>query len=123
MKTKREIIAETAKVYSDPVNRGIDDKQACLYLTPDGKMCALGRCLIDPTIEGGSLCYFASDGWMIGNREWSDDLLKEEYRGHLAEFWEDLQMWHDDDTNFTAIDISILGRRALDTLHLKWDEN
>lgn len=100
-KTKKEIILETVEYYSvDPAGRrGYDEKlNTCLYLTQDGKMCAVGRCCIEPSTEWeGDVQTLAEDrGEEIEEGYLSiDNLLKEEYRGYDIEFWQDLQALHD----------------------------
>jgi hypothetical protein len=95
-KSAQEIILETYAAYPTIKSCAMNiDTGACEYLTPDGKMCAIGRCLIEPgdKMLVGSLN--RDDKWRIGQILWSDDLLKPEYRGHPPEFWADLQKWHD----------------------------
>jgi hypothetical protein len=93
MKTKLEIIDETVKYYStDTSRRGIQKTKigtnSCTYLTEDGKMCAVGRCMIKPTIDLEG----AADDVLAD----SFHLLKPEYRIEDLNFWIDLQRLHDD---------------------------
>lgn len=84
MKTAIEIINETVSVYS-ATSRAIDI-DGCKYLTEDGRMCAVGRCLINPgSMKDGA--YFCMDH--------DDSIFKEEYRGRSQEFWQDIQHLHD----------------------------
>lgn len=92
MKTQQEIIDETIEYYRTHP-RGMNIREGeCMYLTPDGCMCAVGRCMSDP-----------QDGQhKIGNRALGDVpidkldlLLKSDYRGHNLDFWGDLQNFHD----------------------------
>ena len=88
MKTKTEIIDETVAYYSEdpPGRRGVSLYGFCVFLTSDGKMCAVGRCMIAPEVNGV----------IVDDRERLDNRLKPEYRGHDKEFWRSLQIFHDD---------------------------
>lgn len=111
-KTKKEILEEAFGFYSeDPSRRAINTEGTCKYLMEDGRKCAVGRCLI----EGKKICY----GGMEKNPIFAeiqaqqiDDLdshLLPEYRGHDADFWQELQYWHDNDLNFTETGLSEMG--------------
>lgn len=97
MKTKIEIINETVEYYSADVSRrAVGDvkglnSESCHYYK-DGKMCAVGRCMIDPKHWSDSGAWVED---LLLEREGGDDFLKEEYRGHDAKFWKDLQVFHD----------------------------
>ena len=120
--TKLEIIAETAAYYSNPSNRGKKPEGGCFYLTKDGKMCAFGRCMIDPSYLAG---YGGlEDGEFLGankgvTKHFTQELLKPEYRGHNSSFWSALQNWHDDDSNFTETEISNIGILSLESLRTR----
>lgn len=123
MKTKLEIIQETKAAYSNPSNRALEGG-LCVYSAKDGRKCAIGRCLINPEQDLiGALEGFVvgdSYSWFIGKTAWSDDLLKEEYRGHKPAFWQDLQSWHDNPDNFTDTGISEDGEKVLNCLIEQW---
>lgn len=94
--TKQEIIEETVEYYKNnpfgyDLNRDGISEGGCVYYGPNKQMCAVGRCLIDPTntnIIFGSVT-------SIGRNNNLDDLLKEQYRGHDLSFWQELQSFHD----------------------------
>jgi hypothetical protein len=95
MKTKLDIIKETFDYYNEDPSRRAKVNGRCEYLNSEGNMCAFGRCEINPPIsETGN-----SDA--VDNRfsheEEMNGALKEEYRGHSMEFWEELQDLHDSD--------------------------
>ena len=95
-KTKLEIIDETVEYYSN-YKRGIASDGSCSYLTKDGNMCAVGRCLINPTISmGGTAGLFKVNSKVVE----LEDYLKPEYKGHKTIFWQDLQWFHDDSDNW-----------------------
>lgn len=91
-----EILNETIEYYDSPEKFGYDyDEDRCCYLTDEGKMCAVGRCLtedarIDWVKQGyGSICCL-----QLNTGEF-DTCFKEEYRGLPFGFWEKLQHAHD----------------------------
>jgi hypothetical protein len=113
-KTKLEILKETYEYYSDPNKRGHNGERCC-YLTSDGKMCAVGRCLINPKklqdLSGNTI------GSLIAGYNINLNLrLKPEYRGHSLEFWNSLQKWHDNSSNFDTDNITENGELAYQDL-------
>ncbi len=93
--TKLEIIEETAKYYAeDPSRRAIDEINFCSYLTLDGRMCAVGRCLVNPSNLDTSLSGRITEVHL--------ELLKPEYQGHTLDFWKDLQKFHDRPTYWSS---------------------
>lgn len=109
-KTKLEIINETVEYYSvDPVGRrgtiGVDTRM-CRYKTNNGKMCAAGRCMIDPPGE--------AETEYIG--AFTDEVFKEEYRGHDMAFWVDLQTLHDDPEYWNEKGLTNPGKAYLEVL-------
>lgn len=93
--TKLEIIEETANYYNlgnRAENTNPEGKTQCLYLTKDGRMCAVGRTLLDPGLYG--------DGGVTdicgGSPPTLWNLQKEPYRGHELNFWVDIQVFHDE---------------------------
>jgi len=119
-KTAVEIIRETVAYYSkDPYGRrGIDPYDlSCVYLTSDGKMCAVGRCCIEPKER-----WTGSVSHLIGQSgDNIDHLLKEEYRGHPTELWTDLQHLHDNEWNWDNNGISEIGMRYAEKLLSKYN--
>ena len=107
MKTKIEIINETANAYTSKTlalqmskySSGEDIGPVCKYYTKDGKMCAVGRCMKDP--KGFQESFDPDDdtniyGYCIkSDKKDIDHLLKEEYHGHSLNFWSDIQIFHD----------------------------
>ena len=103
MKSKKEIIEETAAYY----NRGNRSVQKecntnqpfnCLYIGPDGKRCAFSRCCLNsPAILNLLKDFEGSPSRRIIDYAQKEnfEVLKEEYRGHETEFWNELQAFHD----------------------------
>ncbi len=116
MKSKTQIINETAAFYKLG-NRGRDGL-GCSYLTSDGKMCAVGRCL---THEGAKLFvrkHVASikyEGYGLLKQN-----LKPEYPSHTIDFWSDLQGFHDAELNWNETGMSDQGRLVRDKLAWKY---
>lgn len=122
MKTKQQIIDETEAAYADPSNRGYNSKRySCEYLSDRGKKCAIGRVVLDPSvIPQASLIKDIDNVWRIGSLLFTDDLLKEEYRGHEPAFWKDLQTWHDNHRHFNETSITDAGNEELERIRHKW---
>ena len=103
-KTKVEIIEETANFYN-LTNRAVADDGNCVYKTADGKMCAVGRCLMDDFVIDSNAQYSVCD--LFNDNDDDDSIfLKEEYRGHSEDFWSGLQCFHDKNQFFTTEGLS-----------------
>lgn len=79
MKTMLETLNETTSFYTSK-NRGVDESGFCRFVTDDGKMCAVGRCMKIPECAHLSMI---------------EDQLKPEYRGYPLKFWTALRVLHD----------------------------
>ena len=89
--TKTEIILETVEYYNN--NPRGSDNNSCFYFK-EGKMCAVGRCLILPESFENQNLY--TIGRVFNNTSSiMDSNLKKQYRGHSIDFWKDLQSFHD----------------------------
>jgi uncharacterized hydantoinase/oxoprolinase family protein len=115
MKTKAEIIKETAEFYNLN-NRGFNNqRQVCSYVVEEDditKTCAVGRCMTtEASCKYGSFEGGVDDLESHVDSPIFDDILKEEYRGHSTTFWEDLQSFHDIESNWTATGLSLLGQQ------------
>lgn len=93
LQTKKEFaLSQIAPYYKDrslcAYNREISN---CEYLTPDGKMCVLGKNLVDPSKEEYDE---ESATELLG--KYGEEILKPEVRGILSvEEWQNLQQIHD----------------------------
>jgi hypothetical protein len=88
-----QIIDETVKYYRNNPRSVEGLSGICRYLSEDGYMCAVGRCLTKENLmsvhkhcEGRGVRSILSQ---------SDSVLKKKYRGHSNDFWECLQRLHD----------------------------
>ncbi len=102
MKTTTQIIRETIAHYNRNT-LSINEYASCKYLTEDGRMCAVGRCMTETGIN--LFGTFQGDIYKLISKhhltdEEFDGYLKEEYRGHSVSFWKILQRLHDDDFNW-----------------------
>lgn len=104
-KTIEEIVNETLAYYEEDPRRRAVTLEGCEYLTEDGRMCAVGRCLHGDadarTLKNYASCIYRSNAGLPSRSHYRDplildDLLKEEYRGHPVAFWDSLQRLHDD---------------------------
>lgn len=118
-KTKLEILQETADFYAaDPKRRALQHPEHyyCEYLTQDGRMCAVGRCLLEPA----KYRFFSGTSDTLSDEECGggtlDPVLKPEYQGHPRHFWRELQEFHDRKVNWTDTGLSETGTAHLERL-------
>jgi hypothetical protein len=113
-KTKLEIIDETVAYYSEDVSRraiiSSGSMSPCLYLTKDGRMCAVGRCLSEKGLE------------IYGNLSscFTYGMIKYMKPGYVIEdsgFWANLQELHDSNDFWDKDGLSPNG--ALKVIELK----
>lgn len=88
-RAKKFAMEAIAPYFIDPTTCGIDESNHCQYLTDDGRMCVLGKHLIDPsTAHPGTSAYS-----LLGDNQ---IVLKPEYRDILSRGqWGALQSIHD----------------------------
>ena len=113
MKTKRQIILETAEKYTSK-NRST----GCVYKDSKGNKCAVGRCLKSNSTIFDTMneSFGARDiGGVKLNKE-----LKPSYRGHSVKFWEELQAFHDDSHNWEDKGLTEVGYDELDCMLKNW---
>ena len=97
MKTKQQILKETLEYYHEDTSRRATNKGGgCEYLTDDGRMCAFGRCEVNPqnaeTDPFGKNPLNQSVGKRFEHDEYQmNQSLKDEYRGHSMDFWVNVQ--------------------------------
>ena len=129
--TKTDIINETINFYKKS-NRGYI-QGSCQYYTEEGNMCAVGRCMISPedsqvkygmgTIRG-VVCRLNNIDLTTPESDLDtksvDQLLKPEYHGHNVGFWTDLQMLHDESSNWDDDGLTISGRAEANKLLTKY---
>jgi len=91
-----DIINETVEYYKTNPRGKSDNSAGCDYLTPEGYMCAVGRCLKKKVRN--SLTDFYGDAEALmeeKGRSSLDSLLLNKYKNHSTLFWMDLQFLHD----------------------------
>ena len=116
--TALEIIEDTVKYYSEDTNRRARNMLncSCEYLTAQGKMCAVGRCLLPSKNKGlkNNFAFLAnSKGKLIKNK---DNYFKKQYRGFPESFWNDLQMLHDKGINWVKNELTKEGEKYVEML-------
>jgi hypothetical protein len=129
--TKEEIIRETVEYYKDASKRGYDEvKEACMYLTEGGNMCAVGRCLIPGSMMEVKrpfipLKMVEMEGCQasVMNIENLEEILKPEYRGHSIKFWIRLQNLHDSYEFYTDGTMNEQGLEHAKYLWREWESD
>jgi len=112
MTTMLETLDETVEAYTSET-RAAYEQGGCSYLTDDGRMCAIGRCMLSP----GDFMLFQSVRDIADSLdEGIDSVLKPEYRGYPLAFWEALQDLHDTKSNWDERGLTALGREAADEI-------
>ncbi len=109
--TKKQIILETLDYYTKN-KRGIQGGN-CRYITADGDMCAIGRCMVSPKEEYRGTPQFLRLGHESLELE---TLLREKYRGHGNTFWSHLQRFHDFSQHWNENSLTEAGKKSLNTL-------
>lgn len=120
MKTKLQIIQETADYYSaDPSKRAVNDGN-CYYFSPDEQKCAIGRLSkIPKKLEDVSRAYYTIEE-LLPARFSDKQIFKKDYQGHEVKFWMDLQNFHDSNKFWTKTGLSAKGRNKLESLKKKY---
>jgi hypothetical protein len=119
MKTKVEIIEETADFYNT-TNRGMLGRYTCIYLSEiTGNKCAVGRCMTDEGLKD-----YGNVGGDVGELNYTakglDSILKDEYKGHDVDFWKDLQRFHDEYNYWNETGLSEMGKIRKNSLIKKY---
>lgn len=124
--TKTEIINETANFYSEDTNRRSISPvtRNCYYYLKDKKgkvkKCAIGRCMSREGIKKfGDSKKTAFDLFDEHDLEIS---MKKKYKGHSANFWGELQTFHDLDYNWFKNELSVTGQNELKRLLEKYKD-
>jgi len=108
-----DLLQETVDFYNLN-NRGFnEEKETCEYITHDGKMCAVGRCMIDPKVGYAENLTVNNLVFKDNNITSVDDLLKPEYRGYPVSFWVELQGLHDTQAMWTDEGLSARGEQQV----------
>ncbi len=126
-KTKQEIVDETIAFYTQNPRSVLEGGNSCVYLNVENNTrCAFSRCC---TEEAVTELHSKYEGYGIANSRFGHDLdtkiLKEEYHGHEAEFWNRLQNLHDNKNNWfqtsTGNELTFIGENAV--VEMKKDFN
>jgi hypothetical protein len=120
--TRVEIINDTVAYYSeDTSRRGLSPNgESCEYLTGEGKMCAVGRCLLPSARKKVEAWVGAVEiAKNLGKRD-LDSVLSKKYTGHAEKFWAELQVLHDRSVYWDDKGITKEGELRVGGLLLKW---
>lgn len=94
IRTKEEhlnLLEETIEYYKTH-KRGFNEKnEKCFYYLNKDAMCAVGRCMKNPSIFKD----FRGDVYKLDEEEGIESLLKDKYKGYSIFFWKQLQRFHD----------------------------
>ncbi len=114
--TKSDIIKETGAFYTSE-NRGYDRvSERCLYVTPTGENCAVGRCLSDKGKELAKQCNGLGITTLDSTVSGLENAFKNEYKGHDLEFWSSLQYLHDNPENWDKNGLTEYGKTYMNLL-------
>lgn len=126
MKTKLEIINETAEYYgADPSRRAYDGRCHYRMEKEAGQCyCAFGRCMepwaLDQA-ERKNVTSEAIEGLLEDlSVDEVNEILKPEYHDHDFNFWLDLQTLHDTDRFYEGTGLSRAGNDYVITLRERW---
>jgi hypothetical protein len=102
--TKEQIVRETVAFYTSKNRAAVETvhpdngctSTQCLYLTDEGKMCAVGRCMTKKGLECVLVSYAKASAHDLDDGfDGIDKLLKKKYHGRNISFWDNLQSLHD----------------------------
>lgn len=120
MKTKAQIIDETAEYYSTPGRRSVRINEGgarqCLYMGPDGKRCAFARVIANPQ----DMTEFDAASAVMSH---CSPIFLDGYSGHSGFFWNDIQQLHDLKEHWSEDGpLTATGEAFVAELHTWWDE-
>lgn len=136
LRTKTEILEETAAFYGEDVTRRAVRKPgaantSCVYKTDDDRRCAFSRCCTEEGVEllheicnsgmgiNGAISSLYKHRLILRSDD-ADALLKPQYQGHTLEFWNDVQDLHDVNNDWDCNGITPRGQDKLNSLLSKW---
>jgi hypothetical protein len=102
--TQEQIVRETVAFYTSKNRAAVESVRPdngctstqCLYLTDEGKMCAVGRCMTKKGLEDVLVSHLKSSAHDLDDAFYGiDKLLKKKYHGQNISFWANLQRLHD----------------------------
>lgn len=117
-RTKEEYLAlleDTVKYYSEDTSRRAMGENGCMYLTEDGKKCAVGRFLVKD-FDYENLNEFNSVQDLYREYQGTDEFLIPEYRGYDISFWSSLQGLHDGNFYWDAEGLTEFGENTVERI-------
>lgn len=105
-------LEDTITYYSEDVNRRATINERCMYRTPDGKKCAIGRYIPDD-----KYC----DDYEGFNCSYIIDMLPKEIQEFNMIFLKEIQRLHDKDEYWTLTGLSQLGIHTVNCIKNKFE--
>lgn len=102
--TTHQIIDETVAYYEKNIRARNDIW--CEYLTDDGRMCAVGRCLTPRSLQ---IAQTEFEGKDFGSLNLNRIKFKAQYTGKCDDFWLELQSLHDSEKYWNGNHLTDMG--------------
>ena len=119
--TAHQIIDETIEYYTKNPRSFITDEvgdTTCCYLTDEGAMCAVGRCLTEDALK---IIHQVHEGNSAYHLLDTDEFqLKPQYEGQSKLFWTKLQKLHDGDTYWDKDGLSCDGKEYVKKIKIEF---
>jgi hypothetical protein len=98
--TQEQIVRETVAFYTSKNRAAVEtvhpDHNHCVYLTDEGKMCAVSRCMTKKGLKRVLVSHPKSNACDLDDGfDGIDKVLKKKYHGQNISFWANLQRLHD----------------------------
>ncbi len=118
--TKQQIIKETAQTYNIH-KRAESGRGGCTYLNLKTlNKCAVGRCIKPEKIVVKAIAEHEASVYSLNWDFPIEEILEERYKGHELDFWNDLQLFHDEKTFWGESGVSKEGRIRKNLLLKRW---
>jgi hypothetical protein len=117
--TQEQIVRETVAFYTSKNRAAVETVNPdngctftrCLYLTEEGKMCAVGRCMTKKGLKRVLVSHPTSGTRDLNDAfDGIDKLLKKKYHGQNISFWANLQGLHDNNNRWDENGITENGK-------------
>jgi hypothetical protein len=115
-KTKLQIINETVEFYSK--NPRAVEAGGCRILTSDGRTCAYGRCMTEEAQK-----QFLNKVGPTPSNSHNDENMQLEYRGHNGDFWNDIQVLHDNESYWNGAELTPDGEEYVRQLKQRYSDS
>lgn len=113
-----KLLEETINHYSKDTSRRAVENGMCEYLTEDGRMCAVGRCLDKDKVDYIDINSVAVDSVLAMYYQ----PFMAEYSGYWGKFWDRLQNLHDISHFWNENGLTKLGEEEVEEIKLLINE-